>query len=57
VAALPPGGVASAPLQVAVFRPGVYILDDYSASLAFEELGVSQARRGEAVALRVESAS
>jgi hypothetical protein len=57
VAQLAPGGVATAPLQVAVFRPGVYILDDYSASLTYEDLGVSQARRGEAVALRVESAS
>ncbi len=55
VACMPPGGTATAPLQVAVFKPGVYILDDYCASLHFPELQVEQSRRGEAVALRVES--
>jgi hypothetical protein len=57
---LQPGGSADVALQVAVFRPGVYVIDDYAVDWAVAE-GAAGARRrqgskmGEPSVLRVDA--
>ena len=63
VGPLGPGATAEVDLSVAVFRPGVYVLDDYvvdwevpAGSFRPAERGLRGSRMGEPFVLRVEAA-